>query len=84
METTINFILQVMKEFNISEFHFKQSIVKTGYYFKFIKDGYDYLETIYLTPEEVTLLFEKLELPQPDCILLQRFSTNSSQVLKYQ
>lgn len=74
METTINFILKVMQEFNISEFHFKQSIVKPGYYFKFIKDGYDYLETIYLTPEEVTLLFEKLQIPKPDSILLQRFS----------
>ena len=74
METKINIILQVMKEFNITEFHFKQSIVKPGYYFKFIKNGYDYLETIYLTPEEVTLLFEKLQIPQPESILLQRFS----------
>lgn len=75
METIINFILQVMQEFNITEFHFKQSIVKRGYYLKFIKNGYDYLETIYLTPEEVTLLFEKLQIPQPESILLQRFST---------
>ena len=75
MKTIINFILQVMQEFNITEFHFKQSIVKPGYYFKFIKNGYDYLETIYLTPEEVTLLFEKLDLQKPASILLQRFST---------
>lgn len=75
METTINFILQVMKEFNISSFHFKQSIVKPGYYLHFIKDGYDYLETIYLTPMEVNLLFERLELPQPESILLQVFNT---------
>lgn len=74
METKINIILQVMKEFNISEFHFKQSIVKPGYYFKFIKNGYDYLETIYLTPEEVNLLFDRLHLTKPDSILLQRFS----------
>lgn len=74
METIINFILQVMQEFNITEFHFKQSIVKPGYYLKFIKNGYDYLETIYLTPEEVTLLFEKLDLQKPESILLQRFS----------
>ena len=74
METIINAILQVMKEFNITEFHFKQSIVKPGYYLKFIKDNYDYLETIYLTPEEINLLFEKLQLPQPESILLQRFS----------
>ena len=73
METIINFILQVMQEFNITEFHFKQSIVKPGYYFKFIKNGYDYLETIYLTPEEVTLLFDKLQLTKPDSILLQKF-----------
>lgn len=38
METIINFILQVMQEFNITEFHFKQSIVKPGYYLKFIKE----------------------------------------------
>ena len=63
-----------MQEFNITEFHFKQSIVKPGYYLKFIKNGYDYLETIYLTPEEVTLLFEKLDLQKPESILLQRFS----------
>lgn len=74
METIINFILQVMKEFNITEFHFKQSLVRTGYYLKFIKNGYDYLETIYLTPEEVNLLFEKLQLPQPESILLQKFT----------
>lgn len=73
METIINFILQVMQEFNITEFHFKQSIVKPGYYFKFIKNGYDYLETIYLTPEEVTLLFDKLQLTKPESILLQKF-----------
>ena len=74
METTINIILQLMKEFNITEFHFKQSIVKPGYYFHFIKNGYDYLESMYLTPEEVNLLFEKLQLPKPDSILLQTFS----------
>lgn len=73
METIINFILQVMREFNITEFHFKQSLVRTGYYLKFIKNGYDYLETIYLTPEEVTLLFDKLQIPKPDSILLQKF-----------
>ena len=75
METIINFIIQVMQEFNITEFHFKQSIVKPGYYLKFIKNGYDYLETIYLTPEEVNLLFERLHLQKPDSILLQVFST---------
>lgn len=75
METTINIIIDLMKEFNITEFHFKQSVTKPGYYFHFIKDGYDCLEVIYLTPEEVTLLFEKLQLPQPDSILLQTFST---------
>ena len=75
METITNFILEVMKEFNITEFHFKQSLVKRGYYLHFIKDGYDYLESIFLTPEEVTLLFEKLQLPKPESILLQRFST---------
>lgn len=75
METVINFIIQVMQEFNITEFHFKQSIVKPGYYLKFIKNGYDYLETIYLTPEEVNLLFERLHLQKPDSILLQVFST---------
>lgn len=73
METTINFILEVMKEFNITEFHFKQSLVKSGYYLKFIKNGYDYLETIYLTPAEVTLLFDKLQIPKPESILLQKF-----------
>ena len=75
METKINIILQVMKEFNITEFHFKQSIVKSGYYLKFIKDNYNYLDSFYLTPKEVNLLFEKLQLPKPDSILLQRFST---------
>lgn len=75
METTIKFILEVMKEFNITEFHFKKSVVKSGYYLHFIKEGYDYLETIYLTPEEVTLLFDKLQLTQPENILLQVFST---------
>ena len=67
-----------MQEFNITEFHFKQSIVKHGYYLKFIKNGYDYLETIYLTPEEVTLLFEKLQIPQPESILLQKFTISGN------
>ena len=39
METTIKFILEVMKEHNITEFHFKQSVVKSGYYLHFIKEG---------------------------------------------
>ena len=77
METKINFILEVMKEFNITEFHFKQSIIR-GYYLKFVKNGYNYLESIYLTPEEVSLLFERLHINQPDCILLQTFNINGS------
>ena len=76
METTVNIILQLIQEFNIKQFHFKQSLVKSGYYMKFIKNGYDYLESIYLTPEEVNLLFEKLQLPKPDSILLQIFTIN--------
>ena len=75
METVINFVLEVMREFNITEFHFKQSVVKRGYYLKFIKNGYNYLDSIYLTPEEVSLLFDKLHLDKPDCILLQKFQT---------
>lgn len=74
METKINTIIEIMNEFDIKQFHFKQSILKPGYYLKFIKDGYNYLQSIYLTSTEVNLLFRKLGLKKPDGILLQVFS----------
>ena len=74
METKINTIIEIMKEFDIKQFHFKQSILKPGYYLKFIKDGYNHLQSIYLTSTEVNLLFRKLGLKKPDGILLQVFS----------